>query len=75
MSVIDENQKLKQAEHNLFASLQGKEFEEMQNNKQVDAEGKINEKFGSQLKKLRELNVALDKVVKTFDVDAEVSIL
>ena len=50
-----------------------KELEEIQNKKQVDAEGKQKEKIENELKKFGELKVALGKVIKTFDTDAEVS--
>ena len=51
------------------------ELEEICNKMQEDAEGKIKERMGSQQSEFREIKVALDKVVKTFDIDAGVSIV
>ena len=52
-----------------------KELEEKCNKIQEDAESKTKERIVGQQSRFRELKVALDKVIKTLNKDAEVIII
>ena len=78
-SVYNENRRLKQYETELLASLNArdqkcKELEDKCNKIQEDVEGKTKEKIVSQQAKYREFKVELDKIIKTLNADADVSI-
>lgn len=51
------------------------ELEERCNKMQEDVEGKTKQRIASQQSKFREIKVALDEVITTFNKDAEVTIV
>ena len=79
-SILNEYNKLKQDESKMFTILQTqeqrcKELEEKCNKMQGGAESKTKERIAGQQSRFRELKVALDKVIKTLNKDAEVIII
>ena len=79
-SILNEYNKLKQDESKMFTILQTKEqrckeLEENCNKMQEVAESKTKERIAGQQSRFRELKIALDKVIKTLNKNAEVIVI
>ena len=77
-NVVDENQRLKQNEHMLLTSLDTrdqkcKELEGKCKRIQKELEEKKQKGIVKQQSKDKELKVELDEIIKTLDIDANVS--
>ena len=78
-SVLDENERLKQNEIKLLEGLNTmdqkyKELEEKCRRKLEDMEGKTQEGIVNQ-QKYKEFKFEIDKIIKTLDIDASVSLI